>query len=139
MPRPSLEPPHLVIVEAPMKKFSLTALARTQVRQALVAPAGRSASTVFGGHEHTMRQAVIGIKAGVALQEHENPGEATVMVLSGRITLTSNGDSWEARTGDLLLMPAGRSQLSAIEDCAVLLSVAKLGRPGVSEVEADLV
>ncbi|PRB72937.1 LuxR family transcriptional regulator [Arthrobacter sp. MYb213] len=122
-----------------MKKFSLTALARTQVRQALVAPAGRSASTVFGGHEHTMRQAVIGIKAGVALQEHENPGEATVMVLSGRITLTSNGDSWEARTGDLLLMPAGRSQLSAIEDCAVLLSVAKLGRPGVSEVEADLV
>jgi quercetin dioxygenase-like cupin family protein len=74
----------------------------------------------------------------VALQEHENPGEATVMVLSGRITLASNGDSWEARTGDLLLMPAGRSRLSAIEDSAVLLSVAKLDRPGVPETAVDL-
>lgn len=121
-----------------MKKFSLTALARTQIRLALQAPAGRSAGTVFGGHEHTLRQTVIGIKAGVQLQEHQNPGEATLLVLSGRITLSSNGDSWEARTGDLLLLPAGRSQLSAIEDSGVLLSVAKLGRGEANEPEINL-
>lgn len=122
-----------------MKKFSLTAMARTQIRLAAQAPAGRSASTVFGGHEHTMRQTVIGIKAGIALQEHENPGEATLTVLSGRITLCSEGDTWEARTGDLLVLPAGRSQLTALEESAVLLSVAKLGRLDVNEVAEDLV
>ncbi|MFF5793805.1 cupin domain-containing protein [Paeniglutamicibacter sp. NPDC012692] len=111
-----------------MKKFSLTAIARTQMRTAATASSGRSASTVFGGHEHTLRQTVMGLAAGTELKEHINPGEATVMVLSGRIRLTSGEQQWEGRTGDLLVMPSGTSQITALEESGLLLSVAKTDR-----------
>lgn len=111
-----------------MKKFSLTAIARTQMQTAATVSSGRAASTVFGGHEHTLRQTVIGLAAGTELKEHINPGEATVMVLSGRIRLNSGGESWEARTGDLLAMPPGYSQITALEESSLLLSVAKTDR-----------
>jgi hypothetical protein len=35
-----------------MEKFSLTALAREQLKTAQQASSGRSAQTVYGGHEH---------------------------------------------------------------------------------------
>lgn len=111
-----------------MKKFSLTAIARTQQRTAATVSSGRAASTVFGGHEHTLRQTVIALAAGTALKEHVNPGEATVLVLSGRIRLTSGEHQWEGRDGDMLIMPSGTSQISAIEESSLLLSVAKTDR-----------
>lgn len=64
-----------------MEKKSLTALARTQLQIAGGASSGRSATTVYGGHEHVLRQTVIALNAGFVLDEHENPGEATVHVL----------------------------------------------------------
>ena len=66
-----------------MEKSSLTALARTQLTLAEQAHSGRSAHTVFGGHEHTLRQTLIALTAGTSLAEHANPGEATVHVLHG--------------------------------------------------------
>ena len=111
-----------------MKKFSLTAMARTQMQLAAKASSGRSANTVFGGHEHTLRQTVIGLAAGTELKEHINPGEATIMVLSGRIRLTSGQEHWEGRTGDLLVLPAGYSQITALEESGLLLNVAKIDR-----------
>lgn len=75
-----------------MQKSSLTALARNQLEIAQHTPNGRSAHTVFGGHEQVMRQTVIALQAGSALSEHNNPGEATVHVLHGRVRL---------RAGDL--------------------------------------
>ena len=44
-----------------MEKFSLTALARQQLELAQGTSSGRSASTVYGGHEHTLRQTVIAL------------------------------------------------------------------------------
>jgi len=35
------------------------------------------AHTVYGGHEHVLRQTVIALVGGSRLEEHENPGEAT--------------------------------------------------------------
>ena len=48
-------------------------------------------------------------------------------VLRGRVRLTSEGQSWEARAGDLLKIPNARHGLQALEDSAILLTVAKLG------------
>ena len=89
------------------------------------AASGRSAATVYGGHEHILRQTVIALQAGFRLDEHENPGEATVFVLKGRISLASGEVSWDGSAGDLLLVPQARHSVHALEDSAILLTVAK--------------
>ena len=83
---------------------------------------------VVGGHEHAMRQTVIALIAGAELAEHENPGEASVFVIRGRVRLDSDGDSWEARTGDLIEVPPKRHALAALEDSVVLLTAVPRGR-----------
>lgn len=108
-----------------MRKFSIDATARELLGRAREG-GGRAADTVIGGHEKVLRQTVIALATGAALGEHENPGEATVHVLSGRVRLAAGGDSWEGRTGDLLEVPDGKHSLEALEDSAVLLTVAKL-------------
>ena len=108
-----------------MHKTSLDALARTQLELASAAPSGRSAHTLYGGHEQVLRQTLIALTAGSSLSEHENPGEATLQVLSGRVRLTAGADSWDGRTGDLLVIPGRRHALRAVETAVVLLTVAK--------------
>jgi quercetin dioxygenase-like cupin family protein len=108
-----------------MEKSSLTALVRQQLHLAQTASSGRSAHTVYGGHEHSLRQTLIALAAGQQLSEHENPGEATVHVLHGRVRLGQGETSWEGSPGDLLVVPDARHTLDALEDSAVLLTVAK--------------
>lgn len=72
-----------------------------------------------------MRQTMIALRAGSQLDEHENPGEATVQVLHGRVALTAGEDTWNGSPGDLLVVPNSRHALEAIEDSVVLLTVAK--------------
>ena len=112
-----------------MEKFSLTATAHRQLEQARTASSGRSATTVYGGHEHMLRQTVIGLTAGQSLDEHENPGEATVHVLQGRVRLNGDGHGWEGSPGDLLIVPTARHTLDAVEDSVILLTVAMTGAP----------
>jgi hypothetical protein len=48
-----------------------------------------TADTVVGRHERVLRQTVIAMLKGAFLAEHENPGEATVHVLRGRVRLSA--------------------------------------------------
>lgn len=108
-----------------MQKLSLSALAREQLELARAASSGRSAATVYGGHERVLRQTLIAIVGGRRLDEHANPGEATVHVLHGRVTLTGAGNEWNGSPGDLITVPDSMHSLEAVEDSAVLLTVAK--------------
>jgi quercetin dioxygenase-like cupin family protein len=110
-----------------MQRISLEALARQQLTGAATAGGGHTADTVYGGHEKVLRQTVIGMVAGARLNEHENPGEATIQVLRGRVRLSTSAASWDGRTGDLIVVPDARHSLEALEDSAILLTVAKLG------------
>lgn len=110
-----------------MQKSSLTALAREQLEAARASSSGRSSRTVYGGHERVLRQTVIALAAGQSLREHANPGEATVHVLRGRVRLTAQQHGWEGSAGDLVIVPDALHALEALEDSAVLLTVAKKG------------
>ncbi|WP_199433757.1 LuxR family transcriptional regulator [Qaidamihabitans albus] len=109
-----------------MHKFSLDALARELLKLATGSPQGRSAKTVYGGHEHVLRQSILTLTSGNTLAEHENPGEAALFVLRGRVRLHAAGISWEGRHGDLIVIPQSRHRVEALEDSAVLLTVAKI-------------
>jgi quercetin dioxygenase-like cupin family protein len=113
-----------------MEKFSLDAIARDQAKRAAAASSGRSAETVYGGHEHALRQTVVAMTTGSSLDEHENPGEATLQVLRGRVLLSAGELSWEGRAGDLLIVPDKRHALRAVEDAVVLLTVSKAAPAG---------
>ena len=108
-----------------MEKFSLDALAREQLELAASSPSGRSASTVYGGHEHVLRQTVIALTAGSSLAEHDSTGEATLIVLRGRLRLHAGETVWDGRSGDLIVIPRTRHSLEAVDDAVALLTVAK--------------
>ena len=108
-----------------MEKFSLEALANQLLKRAATAGNGRAAETVYGGHEHVLRQTLLALTEGTALAEHESPGEATLHVLHGRVRLTCGDVVWEGMSGDLLVIPRDRHGLEAAEDSVVLLTVAK--------------
>lgn len=111
------------------RKTSLDATAREQLEAAGRSEARRASSTVVGGHDHVMRQTVVALLAGAVLAEHENPGEATLYVIRGRVELAAGAESWQARAGDLIEIPPARHSLTAVEDSAVLLTAVPLARP----------
>lgn len=107
-----------------MEKVSLTEQADRQLALAREAGSGRAAHTVRGGHDHVLRQTLLALVAGRELAEHDSPGEATLQVLRGRVRLVAGDDAVEGAAGDLLTIPPRRHALLAVDDAAVLLTVA---------------
>jgi quercetin dioxygenase-like cupin family protein len=114
-----------------MEKISLTALARQHLETARAASSGRSAHTVYGGHEHSLRQTLIALTGGSELDQHDTNGEATLQVLHGRVRLTNSKANWEGSAGDHIVIPETRHGLEALEDSVVLLTVSKPVGPHV--------
>ena len=107
-----------------MDNTSLIALAREQLEAAREASSGRSARTVYGGQEHTLRQTLIALRAGTRLGEHESPDEATIQVVEGEVTLHTGSDAHDLVAGDHGVIPPERHDLEARTDAVVLLTVA---------------
>lgn len=107
-----------------MQSVSLDALALEYLERARAASSGRSSVTVYGGHEHALRQTLIALAAGHGLDDHESPGEATLQVLHGTVRVGTADASWNGSAGDHLTIPPERHHLAASEDVVVLLTVA---------------
>lgn len=106
-----------------MDRTDLVGLVDDLMTKAREASSGRAARTIRGGHENALRETVIALRAGHELAEHENPHEATLQVLQGRVRLVAGQDAWEGTSGDHLAVPASRHRLEAIDDSVVLLVV----------------
>ncbi len=107
-----------------MQGESLVRLGKEQLAVAREARSGRAAITVFGGQQHDLRQTLIALVGGRALGEHDAPGEASLLVLTGRVRLHAGEESWEGTDGDYLVIPPTRHDLEAVTDAVVLLTVA---------------
>ncbi|WP_197034735.1 hypothetical protein [Glycomyces sp. NRRL B-16210] len=110
-----------------MDRSSLTDLADEQLAAARTAASGRSARTIGG--DRALRQTLLALAAGRALDDHESPGEATLQVLVGRVRLQAGDEISEGAAGDLLTIPPRRHRLDAVEDAAALLTVARSEPP----------
>jgi quercetin dioxygenase-like cupin family protein len=106
-----------------MQSISLPELADEHLAIARGASSGRSAKTFYGGHERSLRQTVVALAGGRGCAEHESPYEATLQVISGTVAVASAGDNWRGAAGDLLMLPPARHDLTAVDDCVVLLTV----------------
>jgi quercetin dioxygenase-like cupin family protein len=105
-----------------MDVVSLTATADQQLELARQSNSGRAAHTVYGGHEHFLRQTVIALVGGRETSVHRSPGEATLLVLQGTLKVTAGDDTWQGAVGDFLIIPAGTHCVLALEDAVMLLS-----------------
>jgi quercetin dioxygenase-like cupin family protein len=103
----------------------LTALADGLLSHALNASTGRGVRTVDGGRPRLLHQAVIALAHGQRLDEDDNPGEATVQVLRGRVRIIAGGDTMDGSSGQLLIVPHAPYTVTALEDAVLLLTVAK--------------
>jgi quercetin dioxygenase-like cupin family protein len=106
-----------------MDSVNVTALAAETLEQAREASSGRHVVQVLSAGSH--KQLVVALTEGSALSEHENPGQARLLVLHGSVRLTAGAESWSGREGDLLVIPERRHDLRAETDAAVLLSFVK--------------
>jgi len=107
-----------------MDKMSLQAKARELAQKAAQTNSGRAADTVFGGHEKRMRQTVIALRGGAEMAEHESPGEATLLVISGRLRLVAGETKWSGREWDYLVIPNAPHSVEAETDTTFVLTVA---------------
>ncbi|MYS79416.1 cupin domain-containing protein [Embleya scabrispora] len=108
-----------------MDKISLRTATREQLASARGTSSGRSSVTMLGGSRRHLSQTLIALTAGNSLAEHETPGEASLIVLTGRVRLTAEDESVEGTSGDLLAIPSEPHSLEALEDSAVILTVSK--------------
>ncbi|MCC8476309.1 cupin [Streptomyces globisporus] len=81
---------------------------------------GRSAHLVL--QEPPLRQTVIALTEGTALDEHNAPPAASLLVLRGSVRLTAASGDAELPAGTLHPIPQERHGLLALGDAVVLLT-----------------
>ncbi|WP_438488099.1 cupin [Streptomyces sp. S186] len=99
---------------------NLEILVRDQLADARASAHGRSAHLFV--HDGPLRQTVIALLAGTALDEHNAPPAASLQVLRGRVRLTGPGGGQELLAGHVTAIPHARHGLRALEDSVVLLT-----------------
>jgi quercetin dioxygenase-like cupin family protein len=108
-----------------MESLNLNELAAQHLAAARLASNGRSSAKLIGDHTKLLRKNLIALAAGATLQDHESPGEATLMVLQGQIEFRAGAESMTLDAGHLIEIPPMRHGLTALEDAVVILAVAK--------------
>lgn len=107
-----------------MDKLSLQAKARELAEKASGLKSGRASDTIYGGHHRRLRQTVVALRAGAKMAEHDSPGEATLLVISGRLWLQAGENRWFGREWGYLIVPSAPHSVEAETDATFVLTVA---------------
>ncbi|MEU6393304.1 cupin [Streptomyces sp. NPDC046939] len=100
--------------------YDLPALADEHLAAAHRDAHGRSAEVLV--REDPLRQSVIALTEGSALEEHNTPQSATLLVLRGRVRLTAVSGDADLTQNELHAIPQERHGLVALTDAVVLLT-----------------
>ena len=112
----------LKVNETWIESFPLKAMARQLMDENAFAESGRNALTLVRGDEMTVVLTVM--KEGAALHEHRAPGPATVILLSGRIRMSSGAEETPLEPGSAVSFTANlRHAVKAVEDSAFLIVI----------------
>jgi quercetin dioxygenase-like cupin family protein len=103
--------------------FALDQLAQELLAEAAGSPARRATRVLVGRHGSPLHQLLLALETGAELSEHANPGQATLQVLQGRVTLRAS-DEATASAGALLAIPDEPHSVLAHEPSVVLLTLA---------------
>lgn len=81
-------------------------------------------ATALAAHSRSLRHVIAALRAGSLLPGHDNPGDATLQVLTGEVELGASSGSTPVRLqrGDLEVIPRERHYLRAITDTAVIIT-----------------
>ncbi len=108
-----------------MQKFSVTEVAAAQLQLSRGAHAGRSSSTLLGGHDHSLRHTVVALLGGQVMDIENGPHEATLLVLTGSVEVSTAEDRIEVFAEQLVGLPEAPHTIVAREDMTALLTVSK--------------
>lgn len=112
----------------PVQIVDMDKLIEEQFELAREASSGRSAITIVGDHTRDLRQTLIAVVEGERLHDHDSPAEATLHILIGDAELTfEDGHSIPVKQGGYMQVPPERHGVTAVSDCAMLLTVATRG------------
>lgn len=102
--------------------ISISELASEQLDTARSVDSGRSTSLLVGRGQQ-LKQVLLALASGHRVADHENPGQATLQVLRGEVTLSSGADEWTCSAGDFVAIPPSRHRLDALSDSVVILTM----------------
>lgn len=111
--------------EATSGSVNLKVLTEELLEKAAAVESGRATHVFRAVPGGSLSQVMLVLKDGKELSEHENPGEALLHVLSGKVRLTAGEDSLDLSADEHAVVPQQRHGLLALEDSAVLLTVVR--------------
>ncbi|MGO1235107.1 MAG: cupin domain-containing protein [Microbacterium gubbeenense] len=108
-----------------LSSVDLSALTEELLTTARSSRSGRATHVFRAVKGGALSQILLALAKGGTLSEHENPGEALLHVLRGRVELVAGSAAWELGANEHIVIPQERHSLLAQEESAVLLTVVK--------------
>ena len=114
--------PHPTSMADPFMEFDLDAEVHRLIAETTWST-GQNARTLVKHDD--LRVVLIALQRDARIPEHQTEGRVSVHVISGHIQVRASGRTFNMRTGGLLTLdPAIRHDVSAIEESAILLTIA---------------
>jgi quercetin dioxygenase-like cupin family protein len=107
----------------PTLPVDVHALGQELLEKATRAHSGRAGHTLPHPVDG-LRQTVIALRGGAELGEHESPGPASLLVISGRVRVLAGEETVVLAAHEISPVPNRRHGLHADEDSVLLLTVA---------------
>lgn len=109
--------------ETPAGPISLADAADELLADAHAMSSGRAARTLTPQVGVTLKQTLMALVEGRALDKHRAPSRATIQVLQGSVTINAGDDVLDLGEGSWAVIPEQEHDLRANSDAVVLLTV----------------